>query len=184
LSIEEGKAGQLLIPEGMDTYIAYARKLVKEREYFGAFARIHVLVEVWLQNLYEDNYQTSHTDAELAQLIREIGPQSRYRYTRLVEGLAKDEILSPEEAKRLRNFNDLRNNILHRLLKYAFFTYPWHVVMKEEAENGFEEGVKLAKLLEAKCGGRWVMLGENNKLYFLSGRPNKGKFVRPEADAK
>lgn len=176
MAIEEGEAGQLIFPKGMDEYLEYARKLVEEKEYFGAFARIHALIEFWMQDLFEQDYQTSHSDDELTKLVSESGPKAQYRFSRLVEALTKRDLLTPDEAKRLKDFNLLRDRILHRLVKYSFQTYPWHVVMRSEAEGEFEEGVKLAKLMEAKCGGQWIMVTADKVITFSRRSPKQRRY--------
>jgi hypothetical protein len=157
LSVEEWSKGQLVVTGDMDKYIEYSRKLLEQGEYFGAFARIHVLIEIWMQNLYELNFQKSHNPFEMYKLASERGPNDLYRFFRLVNVLGEEKLVSSEEVDRLKSFNHLRNRILHRMLKYSFQTYPWHVVKKDEALRGFEEGIALAKLVREKCGGAWVM---------------------------
>jgi hypothetical protein len=157
LSVEEGPDGQLVVGGDMDAYIEYARKLFVEKEYFGAFARIHVLIEIWMQDLYELHYAKAHSPFDMYKLVSDQGPNNLYRFVRLVDLLAKERLISPEEANRLKSFSNLRDRILHRMLKYSFQTYPWHVVKKDEVLGGFEEGISLAKSLRDKCGGLWTM---------------------------
>jgi hypothetical protein len=158
LSVEEWPDGQLVVKGDMDNYVEYARKLLEQGEYFGAFARIHVLVEIWMQNLYEQNFRRSHALSEMHKLVSDTGPKNLYRFARLVDHLVKEKLICPEEADRLRSFSNLRDRILHRMLKYSFQAYPWHIVKKDEALKGFEEGVVLAKLVRDKCGGEWMMI--------------------------
>ncbi len=157
LSVEEWPDGQLVVKGDMDKYVEYSRKLLEQGEYFGAFARIHVLIEIWMQNLYELNFSKSHDSFEMHKLVSDKGPNYLYRFVKLVNLLVEEKLVSPEEADRLKSFSNLRNRILHRMLKYSFQTYPWHIVKKDEALRGFEEGVALVKLVREKCGGIWMM---------------------------
>lgn len=50
MSVEESPDGIILLKGNI---IEYATKLFDEKEYFGAFARIHSLIEIWMQVLYE-----------------------------------------------------------------------------------------------------------------------------------
>ncbi len=45
------KDGWLRIEGGFKEIVDYSRKLLSEKEYFGAFARVHTLVEVWMEIL-------------------------------------------------------------------------------------------------------------------------------------
>jgi len=149
MSIEEWPEGQLVVKGDI---VKYASKLFEQREYFGAFARIHALIEFWMQDLYELDYLKKRGPIQLHERLTKL-----YRYGTLVRDLEKSEILTSGEATRLREFGWLRDRIMHRLVKYSYQTYPWHVVKKDEVLRGFEEGLALAELLSAKAGHQFSM---------------------------
>ena len=150
MGIEEWSQGQLVVIDPPK----YAKMLFKKMEYFGAFTVLHALIEFWMQNLYE------------LTLIHKIGPlrayeehvaKARYRYRLLVGDLLKAKLIGKGEAKRIEDFGLLRDRIAHRLVKYSYQTYPWHLVGKAEVVHVFEEGLALVDLLSARCNNKTSM---------------------------
>jgi len=145
MSVEEKPDGRLVIKGDI---IKYAKELFDEKEYFGAFARIHALIEFWMQQLYERHYVKKHGDRSFFEKYE--GLKETYRYGRLVDCLKKEKIIDAEEANRIKSFGKLRDRIIHRLVKYAYQTQPEYMVNKDEVIQGFNEGVALEKLLSEK----------------------------------
>jgi len=132
--------------------VEYARKLFEQREYFGAFARIHALIEFWMQDLYELDYLEKCGPIHLHERLTKL-----YRYGTLVRDLEKSGLLTTEQATKVREFGWLRDRIMHRLVKYSYQTYPWHAVKKDEVVRGFEQGLALVELLSGKAGHQFSM---------------------------
>lgn len=149
MSVEEWPDGHLVVKGNI---VEYAKKLFEENEYFGAFARIHALVEFWMQALYEQKLLEKLGPIQLYERLTKL-----YRYGALVHDLEKDGLLAAEEANKVKQFGSLRDRIMHRLVKYSYQTYPWHVVKKEEVVRGFEQGLALVELLSAKAGHQFSM---------------------------
>jgi hypothetical protein len=168
MSIVEGSEGQLVVLPNEAEYIVHAKRLFANGEYFGAFARIHVLVEVWMENLYELNFAKTHTMFQSYERAKQ-----GYRYSGLTKGLLKLGAVNGEEAERIQAFHDLRNSILHRMLKYSFKTYPWNIVEKAEAEVKFEDGLALCELLRTKCQGHWPMYAVDIPIRSPTEEPSK-----------
>jgi len=145
LSIEERPEGQLVVEGGV---VEYAKKLFNEKEYFGAFAVLHALIEFWMQNVYENDYKKRH--GSLKFLVEYEMLKKNYRYWELRDWLKKLKIIDSKEVDRINAFGDLRNRIIHRLVKYCFMPQPQYIVTKKEVDQGFNEGIALVEMLSTK----------------------------------
>lgn len=145
MSVEERWDGVLVLKGDI---VEYARKLIAKKEYFGAFARIHALLEFTMQNRYEmDRWiLRGHIPHEIQFRIQH-GKPKIYRYRELKNKLLKEKIISQEEANRIGNFGDIRDRIMHRLVKYSYQSRPENMVKKDEALKLFEQGVELVNAL-------------------------------------
>jgi len=153
-----GKNGELVI-EG--DILEYAKELLKRKEYFGAFACLHALIEAWMEELFEREYAKRHR-------LKEARDRSLkgYRYGRLKEDLLKHRLISADEAKAVEGFDDLRHRVVHRIVKFQFRPKEHYRVRETEVINGFNRGVELVGLLKAKCEGQFsttVLLDESGK---------------------
>lgn len=150
LSIEELHDGTLVFknPDGFLEYIVeYSRRLIGENEFFGAFGRVHSLIEFMMQNRYEmDARLRKGLIPEEQEIEMTTGEPKIYRWRELIEKLREAELINHDEAKRIKNFGCMRDRIMHRLMKYSFQSRQHYRVVKEDAVKLFEEGVQLADL--------------------------------------
>lgn len=158
MSVGLGKNGELAIKGSI---LAYAQKLFKQKDYFGAFASLHSLIESWMQELYERDYANKHT-------ILETDERSKkgYRYNQLRRDLLGLHLISDKEATDIADFDTLRDRVVHRAVKDQFRASEQYRVKEAEVIEGFNKGIKVAKLLRARCGGRFttrVLLDKSGK---------------------
>lgn len=132
--------------------ILYAKELHSQMDYFGAFAVIHSMIEFWMQRLYQSYVRYSRGFAESIKLLKamkEAHPD--WRYQNLVPLLEGESLIGKKEAKEIREFNELRNRILHRLAKYSYDTGYKNFVTKSEADRSIDVGLSLTELLMTKA---------------------------------
>ncbi len=123
-----------------------AKKAFQRDEWFGAFARLHCMIEFWMQEIYEFDSKKGQTVGQPDYLNKHYF----YGYWRLVEDVRKLGIIADDEAARLVEFARLRNRIFHRLIKHSYSTGTSVPVGKEEVTRGFEEGLALESLLRER----------------------------------
>lgn len=126
-----------------------AEEAFREMRYIEAFALLHAYIDWWMT----DNIQ-----------LRVKTPFNRkYRFMTSAKLLKNElKIINEDEYERLRSFDELRNIIIHRLVRYSYQHYPINYknknneviersrITKPEVINAFEEGKKLANLLKGK----------------------------------
>ena len=137
----------------------YAKMLFKKMEYFGAFTVLHALIEFWMQNLYELKTFDKFGHWKTLRTYEEHMVKAQYRYRKLIHDLLSAKLINNGEAKRMEDFNLLRDRIIHRLVKYSYQNYIWDVVRKEEIVQGFEKGLALLNLLSARCNNEIFIKG-------------------------
>ena len=117
-----------------------------EKRYVEAFALLHGRLDLLMHIIYQ-NYEVSkgRKGLDLGTLINE-NPSWKISLNRLF----KNQIINEEEKQRLIDFNNLRNRVIHRLIVRSYQPSRPDKLTKMEIELGFEEGEKLAKLLDEK----------------------------------
>lgn len=90
------------------------------------------------------------TGSEVARYIDE----EQFSYLKSVELLLGLDVISDEEARRLRDFNAVRNKIVHRLIRRYYQTRadPRTKVSMQEAKDAFNEGRYLAEIVGRMTG--------------------------------
>ncbi len=154
------KEGWLRIEGGFKEIVDYSRKLLSEKEYFGAFARVHTLVEVWMEILLHRQIalEKPKGPTEWMQMLEAHRKNPLlFTYAKLLHRLKETGSVSPEEEMELQKFHQARTAVEHWLLKGAFQTYEHYNVSVEGTNEAFEKGVRLARLLFDKCKGEVPM---------------------------
>jgi hypothetical protein len=131
---------------GTTDIVEETKDAFRRGEWFGAFARLHCVIEFWMQEIYEFD---CGKDQEVGQADY-LNKHYFYGYWRLVEDVRKIGIITDEEATRLVEFGILRNRIFHRLIRHSYSTGPNDAVGKDEVARGFEEGLALETLLKER----------------------------------
>ena len=153
MSIVEARDGILVFrnPNGiLEHIVEYSRKLINENEFFGAFGRIHSLIEFMMQNRYEiDTRIRKGLIPEELEIERRTGKSKIYRWRELVNRLLNAKLISQENATNIERFGVMRDRIMHRLMKFGFHPHEKYKVKKEEAVKIFEEGIQIVNLLRS-----------------------------------
>ncbi len=131
---------------GTADIVEETKNAFQRNEWFGAFARLHCMIEFWMQEIYEFDSKKDRTVDQAEYLNKHYF----YGYWRLVEDVRKIGVISDGEAARLVEFGRLRNRIFHRLIKHSYSAGPNNPVGREEVVRGFEEGLDLESLLRER----------------------------------
>ena len=141
MGFTDWEKGQLV---GTTDIVEESRKAFQRNEWFGAFARLHCMIEFWMQEIYEFDSKKDQTVGHADYLNKNYF----YGYWRLVEEVRKIGVITDEEAAQLVEFGRLRNQIFHRLIKHAYAT--GNPVGKDEVAKGFAEGLALEALVRER----------------------------------
>ncbi len=142
MRVKEWADGGLILDGGLEEGVKEAYESGRLVE---AFALLHGWID-WLMGavyqLYIDRKEGGRED--LGRLIED-NPSWRES----LERLSSNNIMNTEELNRLKEFNNVRNRVIHRLVARGYQTRR-EKITKEEAERGFNEGLRLVELLKAK----------------------------------
>jgi hypothetical protein len=116
--------------------------------YVEAFALLHSEVDWLLANLHQQSSSVKSPRGIL--VLQNLIDEHKYRFMDTLELLLKSEVVSREEYRRLRDFNEIRNRIIHRMIVHGYQPRRRNRVTRAEAERGFQEGKSLFALLEGK----------------------------------
>ncbi len=157
MKVKEGVNGALLLDGEV---LEGAEEAFKEERYVEAFALIQALIDWRMLNLYQINEMNKGVPPLET---HQVDWAEFYTHKRLVRELEKREVISPKESERFREFYDLRNMIVHRLVIYRYQPYAHNRVKREDAIRGFREGKVLVELLRERnpessgSGEGWAM---------------------------
>ena len=144
MEFTEWKEGQLVITSDI---VQDAKRAFEQNEWFGAYARIHVMIEFWMQQIYELDYSQKN---KMHELVEKLNNNYFYGYRQLIRDTTRMGYITEGESQRLSEWRKLRNRIFHRLIKYSYQTAHYNVVKKEELIRGFEEGLALEELVRER----------------------------------
>ena len=128
-----------------------AEKAFKDTRYVEAFALLHAYIDWWMT----DNIQ----------LRTKLPFNDKYRFMTSARRLRDSKVIDQNDFERLQKFNDLRDLIIHRLVRYNYQHHPISYckdkdktkviieqgkVTKAEVNEGFKEGKALANMLRGK----------------------------------
>jgi len=129
---------------GTGDIVEETKKAFERGEWFGAFARLHCIIEFWMQEIYEfDSKRNQTTPPDY------LTKHYFYGYWRLVEDVRKLGYITDDEARRFVEFGRTRSRIFHRLIKH-YPTGPSHSVQRDEVVKGFEEGLALESMIRER----------------------------------
>src|SRR2546421_3503615 len=144
IEFTEWKEGQLVITSDI---VQDAKRAFEQNEWFGAYARIHVMIEFWMQQIYELDYSQKN---KMHELVEKLNKNYFYGYGQLIRDTTRMGYITEGESQRLSEWGKLRNRIFHRLIKYSYQTAHYNVVKKEEVIRGFDEGLALEELVRER----------------------------------
>jgi len=125
-----------------------AEEAFNETRYVEAFALLHAFIDWCMTNLIQlDGCIVDSSKTE------ELLFKTKYRFGNSLNCLKCKKIIDENEYRRLKEFNQLRNLIIHRLVTRSFGNRPIgerNTVKLAEVKKGFEEGINLAQLLRGK----------------------------------
>ena len=143
MGFTDWEKGQLV---GTVDIVDESRNAFQRDEWFGAFARLHCMIEFWMQEICEFDSKKDRA-ADQADYLNK---HYFFGYWRLVEDITKLGIITDSEAARLVEFARLRNRIFHRLIKHAYSTGQNNPVRKDEVVRGFDEGLAIETMLRER----------------------------------
>ena len=149
MKVKEWLNGALILDGDIDKGIDEA--FVEER-YVEAFALLHGQIDWLMTSLYQlQIVMREHSTSENAWDLIE---NKKYSYIGTMSYLHNNGIINDDECHRLRDFNAVRNKIIHRLIRRSHQTRkdPRTKVTRQEAIDGFKEGKALASLLRQRSG--------------------------------
>jgi hypothetical protein len=123
-----------------------AEEAFRNRRYVEAFALLHAYIDWWMTA----NIQLRNNFEFKPRFM----PSANY--------LRTHKIINDEQYERLRKFNELRDMIIHRIVRYSYqhMQITYKIKNKEvterskvrifEVDEGFKEGKDLAQLLKEK----------------------------------
>jgi hypothetical protein len=123
-----------------------AEEAFKNKRYVEAFTLLHAYIDWWMM----DNIQLRN-DFEF-----------KLRFMSSANYLRTYKIINDGQYERLRKFNELRDMIIHRIVRYSYQHYQIKYKIKDkeiierskvrisEVDEGFKEGKDLAQLLKGK----------------------------------
>lgn len=129
-----------------------AEEAFAEERYVEAYALLHGLIDWWMTDLYQFHVVTrQHPTLENAWDIIE---NKKWSFMDTLSYLSQNGIISDEERRRLMEFNFIRNKIVHRIIRRHYQTRadPKTKVTRQEAIDGFREGMALVSLLRERTG--------------------------------
>ncbi len=141
MKVKEGKNGGLILDGEV---LEGAEDAFRKERLVEAFSLIQALIDWRMLNLYQINEMNNGVPTHEIHLV-DWGKVKTFKG--LAGYLEKNKIISLKDHERLREFYDLRNMIVHRLIIYAYQPYAHNRVVMEEAVQGFGEGKFLAELL-------------------------------------
>lgn len=142
---------------GTSDILEDAKSAFQRNEWFGAFARVHCMIEFWMQEIYEFDSKKNQTTEQ----VEYFNKHYFYGYWRLTEEIRRLGYITDEEAKRLVEYGRLRNRIFHRLIKHNYSAAHNNAVREEEVAKGFEEGLALESLVRERL--RRLTLGPEHR---------------------
>ena len=148
MSLRAGKKGELVIDGDV---VDFAKELLKNKEYFGALACLHSLIEAWMEELYERAYAEAHTLSESKD--RNL---KGFRYGKLWNDLLGLRLITSDEAIAIEDFGRLRDRVVHHLVKFQFRPKSEYRIKQTEVIDGFNDGLKIVKLLKEKAGSQFT----------------------------
>lgn len=129
-----------------------AREALNETRYVEAFALLHALIEWWMTDLVQLDWETKKEKTEKL--------PNKHRFMESLRRLRLNEIINENERERLLKFYDIRNLIIHRLVTRSYRNKPetnrdgpeTNRVTKDEVLEEFKEGEELLQVLKGKTG--------------------------------
>lgn len=116
--------------------------------YVEAFALLHSYIDWLLADLHQLSSSMKNPRGIL--VLQKLIDEHKYRYIDTLELLLKSGVVNDEEYKRLADFNEIRNRIIHRVIIHGYQPRLRNKVTRFEAEQGFREGKALYVLLQGK----------------------------------
>jgi hypothetical protein len=95
MEFTEWTEGQLVITSDI---VQDAKKAFELNEWFGAYARIHVMIEFWMQQIYELDFSQKN---KMQELIDKVNKSYFCGYGQLIRDTTKMGCLTEEESQRL-----------------------------------------------------------------------------------
>jgi hypothetical protein len=131
-----------------------AEEAFKERRYVEAFALLHGIIDWWMIDLIQmkETSKGIERGPEGLQRLNEIYYTYPYRFKESMKYLRDNGIITQQEYERLREFNELRDLVIHRLVMYSYQPNPRNRIDEATVTKGFKEGRELADLLMSKTG--------------------------------
>ncbi len=123
-----------------------AEEAFRNKRYVEAFALLHAYIDWWMTA----NIQLRNNF------------NFKPRFMQSANYLRNHKIINEEQYERLRKFNELRDMIIHRIVRYSYQHYQIKYKIKDkeviersevrlsEVDKGFKEGKDLAQLLKEK----------------------------------
>ena len=131
---------------GTSDIVEDAKRAFQRNDWFGAFARVHCMIEFWMQEISELDSRKSQT----TERVEYLNKHYFYGYWRLTEETRRLGYITDEEARRLVEFGRSRNRIFHRLVKHHYSAAHYEIVHEKEVEKAFEEGLALESLVRER----------------------------------
>jgi hypothetical protein len=126
-----------------------ADEAFRDGRYIEAFALLHCLIDWWMADLYQLYRITKGLgDIDWLNMVE----KHEYRFKSTLKFLSGSGVISRQEHKRLYDFNELRNRVVHRLIVHSYQPGLRNKVTRAEAIHGFEEGKALVTLLRERTG--------------------------------
>ncbi len=128
-----------------------AREAFAHQRYVEAFALLHAEVDIRMAELYQNIefstilYERQHESLDDVLFLLS---EQDFRFKRTASLLAELGLIDGKDHRRLLSFNRLRDLIVHRLVIFSHRYTESSRVDLSEIREGFEEGLKLAKLLK------------------------------------
>ncbi|MGD0477285.1 MAG: hypothetical protein ABSB29_03850 [Nitrososphaerales archaeon] len=144
MSVKAWTDGSIILDLRKGNIEQVIRKSFGEMRYVEAFALLHSWIDFLLWDIEPDEPLKFKT---------------KFKGIRFKDSVDRNEergSISPTEADRLRNFDDKRNVIVHRIVfnTLAMITpdekFPALKITKRSIENSFDTTLRLAKILNAK----------------------------------
>ena len=143
MKVKEYPDGTILVDGNV---LEGANEAYQEGRIIEAFALLHAFIDWEMVNLYEQHHlRKGGTLIELKDNMLK-----KYRFGWLRSELLRNKLTDNKENQKLNKWYELRNRIIHRLVAYSYYNYPWNRVTKKEVEQGFYEGKEIAELLRVR----------------------------------
>jgi len=120
-----------------------AEEAFQELRYVEAFSLLQASIDAFMTFVYEHREGTNRGEDKDS-------PPEKHNFWTLRNYLHDNDLLSEKEDSKLTNFYELRNRMIHKLVMYAFQSYPRYSISKSEAIKGFERGKELYLMLDKK----------------------------------